>query len=47
MDTRGRELHQGVLAARRRNPEPERVQNAGRPLQVGGTLAQQARGAPL
>ena len=33
-------LSLGILASRRRDPEPQRVQDPGRPLQAGGSLAQ-------
>ena len=40
LDPGGRELRQRVLAAGRRDPEPERVQDFGRTFEVGGALAQ-------
>ena len=40
LDPGGCQLRQRVLAAGRRDPQPEGVQDVGRPLQVGGTLAQ-------
>ena len=40
MDPRRRVLHQGVLASRRRDLEPQGVQDSGSPVEAGGALAQ-------
>ena len=42
LDTRRRVVHQRVLAARRRDPQPQGVRDAQRAVQAGGALAQQA-----
>ena len=36
-------LHPGVLAARRRDPQPQGVRDAQRAVQAGGALAQQVQ----
>jgi hypothetical protein len=40
LDSGGRQLRQRVLAAGRRDPQPEGVQDVGRPLEAGRALAQ-------